>query len=1163
MVRAFLTNRSNASVFFHTIKTQRSYKEAKRLIQRLRPFRVNNHVYGDMVIRRWDDVLTIPITAQSADWVQEFGWLAHGFRHKAKEINKYLTKRKEFGKTYLLGQYEDAEKILDEVENEFGYSLWLVERQLMVQQALTEFKGNKELLGKIQAEAGNNIVGFIATKISDKFEEHVNYLSSQSSVNSILENLAQEGLITLSDLIEIQVSPWTHNWLARGQSMLLGCLGRPLIDRYETAVKVVSHLLCGEITELQQSELKEIVTDLCSCIDDGQLQRIAKNVLDLDVPDADGAFDKKSAAYLQALDNFAVGNYEECTQLAISLLQEDPSSFDFYWLLARALSCSTSEQPIDIAEDSLAFIILNALQTIAENKSDLNLILVGLKNAAYKLGSNHLGLSLWQFAERELTKDLNKEACRYASIQSKICSPEPTINEDEIYQRHCINDLERRFGEHLCLDIERFRLDPRNANPASIKAASSCLNRVVLAEKLSEQQDFAAVLDQIAPIIRGRLSQSPEAKYYSRTAAALEFNALLELNKPIEAASAVLEYYVLNKNLLRHLPFERLISGAKSGKWEELRSLIHYPVIVFLNNGPIQQIYMAADNVLRKHKQTSPLAFIENKIPCSKEALRILLRDVIIMRVIARGALWARTQKERRALRTKFLQYLYSMSIEDQGLIVEELSALDRAEKMDESYQEIEGPKFILDFTDINKYLAEVFEDFYERYRAFKDYEETGGQLIKESELLERVKSGATAKTEDDKKEPGRETNSDAILRQLATAIFGNYLFHPEKGFNATLRTRIIHGALENQLKRVLGAHNLLAAKDLAENYICDRSVTDRISECSVVEREKVESSYIEFSEKVAEIYADLIAKKFRIKIPENELQALEGGTSVTRELVSQEGVIDFYGLFSDNVIARLHELQSPSMSAFIAEVHKIFIEQCESTFRNVQHYVETDLSSRMYAALKILEDSVEDALDDGPLRVSLRKDIISARDEFAADLSVIKNWFSAATYGNFGEKSLSELIHNVFDVVDFATSSNKLGVLERGTCDPSIDLKTTFEYGMSMKDVLSILLRNVVQHSQIELGQVIHFDYTLEDDGCRHLTFKNKVASPDLCATLVDRACKSISKPGDPRVLDRSPGGTGLNRIRALLSPYSSHGVVMRVSQGLNDTDFEVEVTY
>jgi hypothetical protein len=143
--------------------------------------------------------------------------------------------------------------------------------------------------------------------------------------------------------------------------------------------------------------------------------------------------------------------------------------------------------------------------------------------------------------------------------------------------------------------------------------------------------------------------------------------------------------------------------------------------------------------------------------------------------------------------------------------------------------------------------------------------------------------------------------------------------------------------------------------------------------------------------------------------------------------------------------------------------------------------------------------------------------------------------------------------------VVNFA-SNGRLGELEQ---EEMVDDNLEPEQSRALYEVLSILLRNIVQHSGVHTGQLVTYSFHRTPDSRRVLRIVNKVESETTAIRAIEQAQSSISKPFDLHVLDRSPGRTGLGRIRALLNPYSHLGVEINVGRGKGAASFMVTVGY
>jgi hypothetical protein len=131
-------------------------------------------VVGTVNTTDWNQVLTSVKLPRSQDWLQELGWLAHGFRLEASRLTRFAKTRQAFARAYLLGDFADANRHLEVEEETNGLSLWLAERELMLLQTKDGFAAHKARLSEIQGTVTNALVSYIITTTSTRLEPNVN-----------------------------------------------------------------------------------------------------------------------------------------------------------------------------------------------------------------------------------------------------------------------------------------------------------------------------------------------------------------------------------------------------------------------------------------------------------------------------------------------------------------------------------------------------------------------------------------------------------------------------------------------------------------------------------------------------------------------------------------------------------------------------------------------------------------------------------------------------------------------------------------------------------------------------------------------------------------------------------------------------------------------------
>lgn len=1134
------------------LKQERNYAQRKSFIPKLGLKGALSHlaedIFGKTLVTEWDHIMAPPPLRRSNDWIQELGWIAHGFIENANNIRFFITKRSDFGRNFLLGEYEAAENTLNEIEQRLGISLWLCERRFMLLQSNQGFPAHKEALSKIQSKIKNSLIGYIITTTSNRLEPHVTQEAYLKDTSEVLADIRKDGHEEFADWIELHISPWTFSWLPRIHHLIHKCAGKPLIDRYERILKIVSCLNLAALKPEEKNEIIPIINDLDSIIPDRQIKHIYSILTRTPCEP-----EEKTRSFICALDKFVEGKYEACLADTITLLKSDPTCFDFYWLIARAAACcKTALESVDIPKGSHAHHILLNLIQIAENKTSVDIPLAALTTLALKLGDNHLGLSLWQFCEYENSDAHEDQALNQIHIQNKI----DTIGEIFNVNHSRLQEpfLDTAYEKHTSIALRDYQRDVSATLPPPVNATSFMV-ALANANKASLRNDPQAVLYHLAEVKELTRLIPHEFDHFACDIAPLEFNALLELDKPNEAARAVVKSYIRNPNSLRHVRFEILVDECNRGKWAQLKKKPSWPILVYLNNGDAQDIYEALDDFLIESQAKTPLSLVNGEIECPDEELKILLRDVLVPEVLARGAFWNKSAEEVRNMRRHFLKNLYSVSVIDQEQVVEELSHIEQDQLLDVAYKNIEGPKFDLSRAGNNRLLSSAIEGMFARYTEYRAYEEGGGTLATDAELLSRAKEGAIAPNPSVDK--GRET-SELLLRHMVTMVFLDYLTDTSNGVNAALGTRIRHGSLENQLTRTLGAYGLLSTRNQNGAYQCDKRVTLALQGLGEAEMNAVTSYYNQFTDSISLLLKDIISSKLRVRLPQGMLEILAQQGQQISELRSEEGLLDFSPLFEQETLEPLKHVAFSSAAALVLEAERVFTQRAQIAFAEVRRYFENDVAETINNSLSLLDSSLIKTLPESQQRAELLAAILSARNEFTQDIGIISNWFSSAHKCEIGVGSLDDVATMATKVVNFA-SNGKLGELKKGVFHNE-ELKP--ETGMLLYEVFSILLRNIVQHSKLDQNQEVEISHVFQENE-HTLSIENKISPSVSGEELAAKASLSIARPFDEWALGTSPGGTGISRIRKLLrqAGYSNVDISAGFDQPLRK--FKVIIRY
>lgn len=1124
------------------LKRERSYKQAREIIQSDSLYKIGTQVAANMIIREWRHLRPIPSYRASRDWIQELGWLAQGLLVNAEHVRFFVSESRRFESHYLRGEYEAAAKNLIEIEARVGISFWLAERQLMVRQMQEGFDAHKARLAEIHADIVDPLVGYLLAMISNRLEPHVIPATFSRDMDQAVGRLRTLGKLHAARLVEFQCDPWHSEWKSQPHPMLHACCDRPLADRYSGALRILAYASPEALTESQAKQLRAILNDLNAVIDDPALRRLYAWL----IPGASlGAADACQTNFLRALDDFWCGNFGSAARECERLVATEPGAFHYYSLLAKTLACQPiqSESPID--PQSISARLSRALQGIDAAQVEIDVFIIEIEAIALKLGATPLGIETWQWSQRLNNREADIAALRYSTLLTG-CDPESYLSPDRRFVRELF-EIDTLEGEHPSIWLIKTRAAASGGELQLPPQILPAFQHLVQAEHHCFTGAFQNALDELSPLIESLSDSSTLTNYLAPEIAQWEYRALEGSCRFLDAARTVVEYYVRNKNALRYIPFVNLLSE-KCG----LRGTAYYPVLVFLKNGDEQDIYEAVDDYFLASNISGPAAFL-NKVGNPLAAVeRVLLRDVLVSPVLIRGPFWAESPDEQRSLREQILRRLFELCVDDQALVVNELAELEQNRVLADAYRNVEGPKFSSDFGDLNRYLSSLLEGAFERYSAYRSFEGKGGQVAPEEQLLEQVAAGGQRMSE------RRAESSDVLLSNIVFTIIAEYIWGARMGVNATLSTRIRHGSLENQLMRILDANFLLARRDLKGNYTCSKQVLNVLDTCPIEKQEKVANAYINFTGKIGQIYTDLMSV-LRIRAQTSILSLL--GDGAVKELAADDGLLDMRPAFSEEAIAKVRLASPRTPSALIAESHRVFEEHFGNALSAVRNHLKSNVERQMHVELEVLDGIIVQELADGWERAQLRQWVRNAKDGIPNEIQIIQNWFVFTSRADFGLNSMHRLFQVAARVVNFA-SNGRLGEID---FERIYDEAIGQDKGVILYEVLSILFRNIVQHSNLnpEHAQLVECTFGNEH-GRRTMTVCNQMQSIAGCQSAVEAARARLDAPGDPRVLERSPGGTGLCRVKALLRQIAPEiDVKVEPSVGAEPRQFCVKIIF
>lgn len=266
----------------------------------------------------------------------EIVWNCLIFKKYFSELNRFDRYRLEYEDYFFKNNYDKAKFLLEEIEDNFGVSLWLIENKMLLEEFYSE--NSKMNIGNIMKEYSSNcsnFTGFLINKISER-------ITDDFSLEKYSERLSAE--IDDSSLpIEIKFFSvfWLdfYNFPIKDRTLskaIVISFNASLIDRYNMTIRILQHLTGKKEYE---GILKKCI-DILSNIEDLRLRKIkatySKDKEFLNVSENDLIFN-------HILDEYTKGNYVGSLKLIPEAFKQNSQAFKILEIYNKSLLLSNLE----------------------------------------------------------------------------------------------------------------------------------------------------------------------------------------------------------------------------------------------------------------------------------------------------------------------------------------------------------------------------------------------------------------------------------------------------------------------------------------------------------------------------------------------------------------------------------------------------------------------------------------------------------------------------------------------------------------------------------------------------------------------------------------------------------------------------------------------------
>jgi hypothetical protein len=292
----------------------------------------------------------------------EIVWTASILSHFTDELNDYLNLKEAYSKKYLNSEFLHATKILDEVENKYGVSLWSTNARLTLAHVANGIATQKDLLNTIVNTPGiNPLYAYLSFFFSYSLEESV-------TLSEIRREFAEPSI--LRSYFLYHVSPFDLDAVDKPHRCISLEHNSPIIDRFETLVEM---LLLFHSRNQYKSEIGKAV-NLLNAVKDLRLSSLDYCL------SSHSIHASEHPEFLTACDEYTLGNYDKAAATISSILNVNPAAAWVYELAARN-DIAVREQR---SASSLMDAIIAEVRAFLDLSKDLSMVRTTLRKAGFQ-----------------------------------------------------------------------------------------------------------------------------------------------------------------------------------------------------------------------------------------------------------------------------------------------------------------------------------------------------------------------------------------------------------------------------------------------------------------------------------------------------------------------------------------------------------------------------------------------------------------------------------------------------------------------------------------------------------------------------------------------------------------------------------------------------------
>lgn len=1136
-------------VLISEIKYSLRPDQSRELSHAIRP-EVLNIVFGNPLPKSSNQIGKIGKHRWRDSFYNEMNWLSFCIDMHKDELNLFIELELKFEKFFLLGRYDEAEDVLNEVDDSICVSKWSIEKRLLLAEYTNQDGSGRTAVFDFLTKDTERLLKINLSYISNRLDRQLPIYRYEFSLSRFIER--QKG-IRLADYFLYELNYFEN--LTPSELGLIIFLNSTMsiIDRYCTFLKICTTVQCATaIDEGILQVTKDNILHLATIINDSRLLNLSVTCSEKPIVTP---FNEHSIKFIEIASAYYECQFIECHDLGIKLLAETPWILELSDIVIRAAILSGNSCPEITRGDSLINRIYLDIYNVLQKNENHDSSLYDLTKIAKSICSPIWSAHLMAFVRSEnATYDIQYNFKKHQLIDSGILHP---LIYGERIEDSKESVLEELFVNSGILVEKSYWFCNKNINCHEELTSNSFFGLLNAAKYRLHKREFHAANEIVTQVKQSAsFVHLINVLYIKLELVKVELECLIGVARLVEAANLLCISVIQNPSFYLPLNNKELIEKVLNSNDEIIQKNIATPVLARMYASRPNLVWIAYDNFMFCNELKFPRD-IFSRLDFNPELVKYFLRYVCEKDVFDSSPDF-NSQEELDEERIAICNHLSKIdSATEKEHYIEEITEIEKNILIKKGVKEVNQSKIYVDESGIRYQInAEIKDRFSRGAELLKLSQENIDQLLDVSSsvlvLLFDSNDNGTLKYKAFTGKYGI-TNHPHFENFTETfkLIRDRFISSNEFGLDSYISMRIRHGTLLGQIRSIFERLNLITKRGAtSKQYVPNDYWLNRLSQ-DPKSRNDISEKLNSFSENIDAMSEEIKNTFLQVHTEQKDRSGLFDFSFSEEELVS---------LYKE----RFHELKTAD--EFLDVAFACLWERTEINLESIRNKFTGEIYLRTTKALDQLSSTIEKTIKKHESQGDLKEftsTITTCQTDVGREFEKIALWFRRSYSNTINEFTVELLLRTSLSIVNKIHPSTPIN---NPSIDGDVELVILGQYFTMLIDVMRNLFDNIVLHSQLTEPDL---DVSIQINKVRNklvFTVENNVSpSVDLEAMNSEIATTQfrLNRAIDEEMV-RKEGGSGYPKVKKIIKyNLKRNNYEILLSQITSERKFTVTISF